>query len=270
MNNFFRRTLTGASFVTIVILSLLTHPFAFAALTVLLNIIALLEYRKMDRILLTRPATWIFINSLLLALMQVINVLELPLSVNILGIILLVSYLYIYSLYSRKENNWDFLVRSVFSSLYISLPLLILNLLHTQYDAPGFPLVLILFILIWVNDSFAYIFGLWLGKHRLFERISPKKSWEGFIGGFLTTLLVVWILSLYFPTLTLTEWIILGFLTVLAAVYGDFVESLLKRSAGVKDSGSLLPGHGGVLDRIDSLLLVGPIIYGYLLLINLF
>jgi phosphatidate cytidylyltransferase len=123
------------------------------------------------------------------------------------------------------------------------------------------------FVIIWTNDTFAYLSGLAFGKHRMFERISPKKSWEGFAGGLFMAIIASMVFYYFFPAPGLVNWILFGILTVIVSNLGDFFESFLKRKAGTKDSGTLLPGHGGMLDRIDSMLFVSPVIFIYLLLI---
>ena len=119
-------------------------------------------------------------------------------------------------------------------------------------------------MLILASDSGAYLAGTAFGKHKLFERISPKKSWEGAIGGLLFSMAFAVGFSYYLDFLSVWEWVGLSLITVIAGVYGDLVESLLKRSVGAKDSGTLLPGHGGVLDRLDSIVLATPFAYVYL------
>lgn len=132
----------------------------------------------------------------------------------------------------------------------------------------SFQIILGFFILLWVNDTGAYLAGRFFGKHKLFERISPNKTWEGSIGGTLVTVAGAYILSIFFTNLNLTNWVVLSILVAVFGGLGDLAESMLKRSLGVKDSGKLLPGHGGVLDRIDGLLLSVPFVYSYLHLIS--
>jgi phosphatidate cytidylyltransferase len=120
------------------------------------------------------------------------------------------------------------------------------------------------FLLLWTYDTFAYLVGITFGRHRLFERISPKKSWEGFIGGALITLGGAYILGLIFKELTTVNWIVVAAIIIIMGTYGDLVESMFKRSLNIKDSGKILPGHGGILDRFDAVLLSAPVVFIYL------
>jgi phosphatidate cytidylyltransferase len=146
----------------------------------------------------------------------------------------------------------------IFGLVYIAIPYSLLAFLvfpganNHQYTSG---ILLGLLALIWLNDTGAYVFGMLFGKHRLFERISPKKSWEGAIGGTIVTIVLGYCMNFFVPFLSRADWIILSLLVSVFGVFGDLFESLLKRSAGVKDSGNLMPGHGGILDRMDSLLL---------------
>lgn len=159
---------------------------------------------------------------------------------------------------------------SYMSLFTVALPMSLLCMLYFEPDGNGPSTLLACLIFIWVNDTGAFCVGSLIGRHRLFERISPKKSWEGFFGGLFFTVIAGIIIGVYFPghfpEFTLTQWIGLAAAVTVFATWGDLIESAIKRSAGKKDSGKLLPGHGGVLDRIDSLLLVIPaaLIYIYI------
>ena len=120
-----------------------------------------------------------------------------------------------------------------------------------------------IFFLTWINDTGAYLTGVTIGKNRLFPRVSPKKSWEGSIGGLVFTLIGAYIISKYFVDLSLTSWIIISIITVIFATLGDLTESWFKRSLKIKDSGRILPGHGGLLDRFDAIIMVIPFIFAY-------
>ncbi len=121
-----------------------------------------------------------------------------------------------------------------------------------------------LLLILWASDTGAYFAGIKFGKRKLFERVSPKKSWEGSIGGAALALAMAYLLSYYFRTILLEQWLIISGIIVIGGTYGDLVESLFKRSMEIKDSGTKLPGHGGFLDRIDSLLLASPFLVFYL------
>ena len=171
-------------------------------------------------------------------------------------------------LYRPQQNAVHSLERSFFSLGYVALPVALLNCVMS-ITAPR--LLLGIFMFIWLYDTGAYCFGMLLGRHRLFERVSPKKSWEGVIGGIVACLVGAWVthnwFDEFFQVPDLTTWIGLSLVVAVFATFGDLVESLIKRTDGVKDSGNILPGHGGILDRIDSLLLVAPAVLIYLMLI---
>lgn len=169
-----------------------------------------------------------------------------------------------------KKGDWQInnLAFRLIGFIYVLAPLILLNYLNINSQAADSKIVLSVFILVWVNDSFAYLTGMLLGRHKLFERITPKKTWEGFIGGILATLIAAWMLKSFAGATHIVIWEVVAFLIGISAVFGDFVESFFKRKAGVKDSGKIMPGHGGVLDRIDSLLFVFPIVFIYFELVN--
>jgi len=151
----------------------------------------------------------------------------------------------------------------------VALPVALLNSIMS-ITAPR--LLLGMFMFIWLYDTGAYCFGMTLGRHRLFERISPKKSWEGVLGGIVACIAGAYVTHTWFDEFfqvpELTTWVGLSVVVAVFSTFGDLVESLIKRTVGVKDSGNIMPGHGGILDRIDSLLLVSPAVLIYLLLIG--
>lgn len=175
---------------------------------------------------------------------------------------------FITELYRKKETPLENIAINFFAFIFLVIPLSLINLLvFPAFDdfvlfSPN--IFIAVLIIIWVYDSAAYLFGVTLGKHRLFERISPKKSWEGAIGGASTAVASSYLLSLFIPEIGLVHWPIFSSLIVVSATFGDLSESLLKRAVGVKDSGKLIPGHGGILDRFDSLLFAVPVAVLYL------
>ncbi len=189
----------------------------------------------------------------------------------------LLLYIVISELYRRAENplrNWSL---SILSQLYIALPFSLLPMLSIKFDSVEgrfsytwmYPMAL--FVFLWLNDTGAYLFGVSLQRYfpkKLFPRVSPRKSWIGSIGGALLTLTAALLVWHFVPgTLTLWQWLGFAAVVILFGTWGDLVESLLKRHLGIKDSGNILPGHGGMLDRFDSALLAIPAVVIYFILI---
>jgi phosphatidate cytidylyltransferase len=185
------------------------------------------------------------------------------LTLNVLPLVIL----FISALYRSSTQPMANLAVTVTGILYCFVPFILLGAIAHTGGEFEWMIVLGMFVLIWIFDSFAYLTGIWLGRNRLFERISPKKSWEGFIGGAVITLLATWLLSPFMPVLDQIIWMGIAVITIIAGTYGDLVESMFKRSAGIKDSGNIMPGHGGVLDRFDAMLFISPIVWIYLHLI---
>ena len=176
-------------------------------------------------------------------------------------------------LFSGKSNSFDNIAYSILGILYIAVPFSLVNYLITfpmnALKELHSPLILLgIFIIIWTNDSFAYVTGSLFGKHKLYPSISPKKSWEGTIGGGFFAIAISVLLSYQFKILYTYEWIILAVLTVIFGNIGDLIESQLKRMVKVKDSGNWLPGHGGALDRFDSIIFATPFVLTYLFFVK--
>lgn len=182
----------------------------------------------------------------------------------LLLIVIAVVTLFKYSRELYFENG-----KLIFTVVYVTLPFafaLALPKFSTLDTTKSFTLeVFMLFVLIWSSDTFAYLTGKFFGKHKMAPRISPKKTWEGFAGGVVLTLILGFFVEQYFPELR-GNWMMVGFLVSVFAPLGDLVESQLKRSFAVKDSGNIIPGHGGVLDRLDSFIICAPVIYLYFIL----
>lgn len=268
MNNFVKRTLSGALLVTLIVGSILLGGFAFAAFFGLICAGAVHEFHK-----LTNTQEKISVNTwtacigavLLFACSFLYTSGNATYSLfSAYGLFIVLAF--VAELYRQKANplhNWAYFI---LGQIMVVLPFALLPfILYIDGYQPF--ILLSVFVTIWVNDTGAYLFGVRFGKRRLFERISPKKSWEGFVGGALTALLSAYIFSLFVPSLTLLQWLIFSEIIVIFSTFGDLLESLLKRTVNVKDSGDVIPGHGGILDRFDSLLLAAPVIFIYLTLI---
>ncbi len=169
---------------------------------------------------------------------------------------ILISSLFIIQLFSKTDKQEDKLGKSFLALTYIALPLSLAAMVGHNNNQ----LIMAIFILIWISDTMAYLVGCKFGKHKLFERISPKKSWEGAIGGFAFTIIIAAFGGYLFPALgfPVWKWCVIGAVVNIFGIIGDLTESMFKRSAGVKDSGNIIPGHGGLLDRLDSFIFAVP------------
>ena len=157
----------------------------------------------------------------------------------------------------------------VLAFLYVLIPFFIIQLFGmTDHDYPNSPfdpsLILLMFVLTWTFDTFAYLFGVRFGKTKIMPSVSPKKSCEGFVGGFIFTIISAYLTVSYFPSIELNHAIVISLFLPFTATLGDFIESHYKRQAGVKDSGDFIPGHGGMLDRMDAFMITIPVLYIYL------
>lgn len=263
------RTVSGIIYIAIIVAACLCGTYGIAALTLLFGVLAILEFRKM-RFGIDSALTPMSIFTAVGGACLILSPYIIPL---ILWIIWLMGRM-IATIYSRAEHPEKEFAVDMAAQLYIAFPMMLMNLFSVMNDwsSPNICMsILGIFIIIWVNDTGAFIFGSLLGKHRLFERVSPKKSWEGFWGGLLCSIIAGIILGLTNSSLSvfymgnkLWFWIIASLLTSVAATYGDLFESVIKRNLHLKDSGKLIPGHGGILDRIDSLLLVIPVMAIYI------
>ena len=198
-------------------------------------------------------------------------------SVVFIPYLVTILYLIIAELYLKQPDpiqNWAY---TMLSQMYIALPFSLLNVLAFNATSQGFVafntlLPLSVFVFLWINDTGAYCVGSLLGRHKLFPRVSPGKSWEGSIGGAIFVLAAAWAVGEYVDSTMLNsyQWMGLGLTVVVFGTWGDLVESLFERTIGIKDSGSILPGHGGMLDRFDSALMAIPAAVVYLYTLTLF
>ena len=281
MKNFITRTITGILFVACIVVCFL-NPTAMSALFALVTGLTVWESTGLVN---NRPAVSVnrFISTVaavywFLAMVGFCSGLTPP-TVFIPYLVTLV-YLLIAELYTKAEdpvNDWAY---TMMAQLYIAVPFSLLSVLAFRSTPAGvmytYLMPLSVFVFLWINDSGAYCCGSLLGRHKLFPRISPGKSWEGSIGGFVfvaAAAALIWYLTDLYGVndlqLNLWQWIGLGLVVAVFGTWGDLVESLFKRTLGIKDSGNILPGHGGMLDRFDSSLLAIPaaVVYLYTLTI---
>ncbi len=265
MKNFIIRTLTGLVFIFLVGWSIYSGPTYYAAIFTIFNMIALAEYYKMvyksggRKFVLEGWLTGVLLLPFTVMILTGFS----PASILVL-LLPLIFISFIIELYRNKPDPIRQISTSILGAILISLPfslLLYSAFLTGEYD---YKLLLGIYILLWTNDTGAYLTGMSFGKRRLFERISPKKSWEGFFGGLALALIAAWFYGAWAESISRLDWIILSIIIVIFGTFGDLSESLLKRSANVKDSGSFLPGHGGVMDRFDGMFIAAPMIATYL------
>lgn len=251
------RTLSGIIYILLLIGATLYAEWTFQLLFSLFLLIATYEFCKLYRI---RQVIGFSLSVTGLLIGYYINhntnytpfyLLCLPFSIH------LIIDLFQNSLKVRK----DLPMKTAHLTGYVILPFLIITQLPFIAEKYNYNIIIGIFVLIWTNDTFAYICGRLFGKNKLFERISPKKTIEGFIGGFFFSLVAAVILSNYFTFLSRNMWIFTASVTTFMGTIGDLVESKYKRQANVKDSGNIMPGHGGILDRLDSLIFAAPFLF---------
>ena len=175
---------------------------------------------------------------------------------------------FVIELYIKSNHPFPNIAYLFLGFIYIGIPFTLAQFIAIDNGVFQPNIILGLLLLTWSNDTGAYLIGSQIGKTPLFPRISPNKTWEGSLGGVATTFVIAWLLSLYLTELTLTNWLVLAALVGSFASVGDLIESMLKRSLGVKDSGNIMPGHGGFLDRFDAFIFVLPFAAAYLLWIR--
>lgn len=269
MNNFVLRTITGIVFVGVIVSSIVLNPLFFAGLFFCIALLGLNEFYKLLRSGGKTPQTYLGLVSgglLFAGLAAVAN--SWMNSKYLLALLPLFVIIFISELYRNKPSPFENIALTLLGILYVVLPLGLLNFLFLSELNHTYSLLLGYFAILWINDTFAYLFGMTFGRHRLFERISPKKSWEGSIGGGLSSVVAAWMIASFENSLPMVHWIAIAIIIVISGTLGDLVESMLKRSLNCKDSGTLIPGHGGILDRFDAVLISAPLIFVYIQLVK--
>ena len=293
MSELVKRTATGLLLLILVIGSILANSLAFLVVFFIILVTTQYEFYRMLTRAKIRPQTvigiiigvFLYLSSFLVAIGFM------PSKMFVLFFPLL-SLVFVNELFFNENRPIHNISFTLFGIFYIAVPFSLFHFMvfkitddlniglnegrdivnfffqPTNLVEYNYQILLGFFFLHWINDTGAYLIGVPFGKHKLFKRISPKKSWEGVIGGVIFSLLTVILLAKFFPVLSLFSWLIVSFIVVFFGTLGDLIESLLKRYLGLKDSGSFLPGHGGFLDRYDGVLFSTPIVYAYLQLIS--
>lgn len=262
------RAITGLFFILVLIGALFLGPVVFTVFFGLVGLGALYEFYGIVKSEQNKPLVLLgMLAAFVLCLLVGTHCLGLLPFKFIWAAVPFFSLIFIVSLYQKSKQPFNDIAVTFLGILYASVPFLFFVALGFISDSFNRYIPLGFLIILWSNDTGAYLSGRSFGKHKLFERISPNKTWEGFLGGVLFAMLVALNLEQYFGSLAKWEWVLMAVIIGVFGTLGDLVESMLKRSLGVKDSGSILPGHGGLLDRFDGLLLAAPLVYLFLKLI---
>ena len=264
MSNFLKRTLTGAIFLVVMIGGILWNQYSLMVLFFVISMLGLDEFYNLlskagyfpNRKLGLLCGGTIFLLIVLSGLMGEVPVLYIS--------FVLAACIFFSELYRNKPTPFHNVAITMLGIIYVVMPFALWTNFIKGYSATvetyDAHLLLGYFFLLWTNDTGAYLVGISIGKHKLWERISPKKTWEGFIGGVLLSVVIGYVISMFYKELHPILWMIMGAIIGITGTMGDLVESVLKRSIDAKDSGSILPGHGGILDRFDGVLLSTPFV----------
>lgn len=270
MSNLATRTLTGVVFAFLIVAVIVLDRQLFALLFLLVTMAGLWEFYSLVERSGIQPnkyagllaGSFLYVSNALTA-MQVSG------QALLMGNLAVVFLIILLELYRKKPHPFTNIAFTFFGIVYVALPFALLLYFPNPAFLPGVyhhQVLLGYFFLVWVNETGAYLVGSTMGRHGLFPRISPKKSWEGAVGGAILTLLCGYVISLYFTQLAFADWLAIALIVVVFGSYGDLFESMFKRSVQAKDSGTLLPGHGGVLDRFDGVIMSAPFVFVYLTL----
>ncbi len=269
LSNFQQRFIVGLFGAGLFIGSILYNEWTYFLLFFALSLLGLLEFYKLVGTQGIRPnrAAGLVLGGFFFVAVFLVE--KAFVAVEFLYLVLpLLTTTFVLELSRKKPQPFTNIAFTFLGVLYVSVPFGLLHQLGFLVGEYSWQPILGLMLLIWTADTGAYIAGKNFGKHKLLERVSPGKTWEGWVGGTVLAVAVSFVLSLYFQDLELYQWAGIAVLVSVFGVLGDLVESLLKRSLGVKDSGTLLPGHGGILDRFDSLIMAIPFIVAFLKIWN--
>jgi len=270
VNNLATRSLTAVFFVITMVGSALLGQTVFSVLLLIITILSIIEFLSIVSNDTVKPAHWLTVVAGGITYSAfAAHAMGIVASQGLLVIIPLMFMLFLAELWRNKTHPFINIALSLTAIIYIAMPFGLMMYFFDPVVISGpyhYGIVLGFLLILWLNDTGAYFVGSLIGKHKLFERISPGKTWEGSLGGALFALLTAWGLSFIFKQLGVVNWMMLAILIVITGTLGDLVESMLKRSLGIKDSGNILPGHGGILDRFDAVLLSAPFVFVYLAL----
>jgi phosphatidate cytidylyltransferase len=272
LKNFIIRTLSGIVMVATLIGATLFSKLTFVLLLLAITLGGEWEFYRLAKKAGTSPQRFVGMLAGTMMIVAAAAALHEILAITVVAMVafmILIPMPLIFELYRKSATPMANVGITYAGVIYVALPMALLTFFPMMLgNGEWKPWSVILYIfIIWANDVFAYLFGITLGKHRLFERISPKKSWEGFFGGLLGAMAMGFVAAKVLDA-NVALWIGLALIAAITGVFGDLVESLLKRSVDVKDSGSFIPGHGGWLDRFDALIFSVPFAFIYLVIVE--
>ncbi len=270
MNNFWKRLITGFFYTGTIILCTVLSEWSFWIILFAVNLLCLLEFFE----LMLPDKLWVekYLGVIVGGLINIMFVFIIKGDLTyawFYHLIPIFMLLFFVKLFENTGREFETLAFQVLGIIYICLPITMLgDFGYFNSISYGYSLPLGFFILQWSSDTFAYLIGSKFGRNKLFKRISPKKTWEGAAGAFVITIGLGYVLSQFWDDFSTFDWMVISAIIVVFGIFGDLTESLLKRNMNIKDSGNLLPGHGGVLDRFDGMFFSVPAVYFYLLISN--
>ena len=268
MNNLAKRTIVGVPGAALIVFLIFYNEYTFAFLFFLITALSLVEFYTRSSTEEIKPQKWLGVAAGIFTFLTIASIrLDLSPYLNFsTGILILIPILFsifFVELYRKERHPFTNIAYTLLGIIYIAVTMGIAVLIGWRSDDGLFhPSNLFgYFFILWAHDIGAYFAGKWWGKHKLFERISPKKTWQGTAGGTVFAFIVAYFISRTCPGFTETQWFVVAIIILVTSTLGDLVESMFKRSISIKESGTLLPGHGGMLDRFDGLFLSVPFVY---------
>lgn len=271
MNNFTKRIIFGLIYVALVIASSIFGPVYFYGLFFMFMLVCIYEFIRMIDLKSIYPYV-LAVTAFSVAVISNNNLIVFKDNMSekiVISILLIVVYLlFVAALVSSRRIAIQYIAKNFLTLVYVVIPFgLLIKIPYLNFDGTfDTSVILGIFILIWSNDVFAFLIGKNFGKNKLIERISPNKTIEGFLGGFIFTFIAAYFVATFCSSIQALQWFTIAIIVSVFGVLGDLIESMFKRQAGLKDSSNLLPGHGGFLDRLDSIIFATPFIYIYLFL----
>ncbi len=267
MNNILVRSLSGAVFISLILIPLFFSKEIATLVFAFFMILGLIEFYKLfnhNEHISVRWDIATIIGTISFGISVAVMYNLLPVFTLFL-IVPLYMKLFIFEIWRKADNPLYNIAVLGLGQLYVVLPFILIAFMISE-DNSSFPLLAGMFLLIWMNDTFAFLSGKFFGKRKLIERISPNKTWEGTIGGIVFTMLAGVTIGFLFDPERIVFWLISSLIIAPTAIYGDLLESMFKRNANVKDTGSIMPGHGGILDRFDATLFTIPFFLAWTLI----